>query len=74
MSPLKFIMPQWTTCQRPIPVCCICGPADSNFGRHLAIQFQRLIPHPKVYFWGGNIGHGPHLEDDQGTSKILENF
>lgn len=45
-----------------VPMCYIFGPADPNSGSHMARRYEELIPNPKIYSLGKNIGHWPILE------------
>jgi len=57
-----------------IPVCFINGPADPNSGIHMANRYTTLIPNPKVFLLGSEIGHWPHLENPNGVLKSYEEF
>ena len=47
-----------------IPMCYICGPADPNSGRHMAVKYQELLPDSQVLFMKEGIGHWPMIEDE----------
>lgn len=45
-----------------IPMCFINGPADPNSGIHMVNRYKELIPNPKTFLLGNDIGHWPQLE------------
>lgn len=57
-----------------IPICYICGPADPNSGLHMALQYDKIIPHPKIYLLSHAIGHWPHMEDAGGFMMQYQKF
>jgi pimeloyl-ACP methyl ester carboxylesterase len=57
-----------------VPMCFINGQADPNSGIHMVERYKALIPNPKVYLLGAEIGHWPQVEDPQGVVDAYRRF
>lgn len=67
---------RWITAmqQTTVPLCFINGPADPNSGIHMANRYKSLIPNPRVYLLGPEIGHWPQMEAPEEVLGALFDF